>query len=67
VLRSSSHGACVDNDAMALLGPILGCAHAIALDKAHFTGMDLITFVRSGKSCPLFGAPGGSMIISAVL
>jgi hypothetical protein len=52
---------------MTLFGPIPGCASAIALGKAHFTGMGLMTFFRGGKPCPLFGVLGGSMIISAVL
>jgi gamma-glutamyltranspeptidase len=52
---------------MTLFGPIPSCANAIALDKPHLTGMGLMTFFRNGMPCPLFGAPGGSMIISAVL
>jgi gamma-glutamyltranspeptidase len=52
---------------MTLCGPIPGCVDAIALGKAHLPGMGLMIFFRGGKPCPLFGAPGGSMIVSNVL
>jgi gamma-glutamyltranspeptidase/glutathione hydrolase len=52
---------------MALFDLLPGHTNAMAPGKAFTTGIGPTTIFRSGKPRLLFGAPGGSMIISVVL
>lgn len=57
----------VYNNSMKLFDPIPGRFNSIAPGKARTTGMVPTMLLRDGKPCMVVGAPGGSVIISAVL
>jgi gamma-glutamyltranspeptidase / glutathione hydrolase len=57
----------VYNNAMELFDPIPGRANSIAPGKGRITGMCPTILFRHGQPYLLVGAPGGSVIISAVL
>ncbi len=57
----------VYNNSMKLFDPIPGSSNSIAAGKARTTGMVPTMLFRDGKPRIVVGAPGGSVIISAVL
>jgi gamma-glutamyltranspeptidase/glutathione hydrolase len=57
----------VYNNSMKLFDPLPGRANSFAPGKARTTGMVPTMLLRDGKPWLVVGAPGGSVIISAVL
>jgi gamma-glutamyltranspeptidase/glutathione hydrolase len=57
----------VYNNAMKLFDPVPGNPNSIAPGKARTTGMCPTILYKDQKPCLIVGAPGGSVIISAVL
>ena len=57
----------VYNNSMKLFEPIPGSSNSIEAGKARTTGMVPTMLFRDGKPWIVVGAPGGSVIISAVL
>jgi gamma-glutamyltranspeptidase/glutathione hydrolase len=57
----------VYNNSMKLFDPYPGTSNSIEAGKARTTGMVPTMLLRDGKPAIVVGAPGGSVIISAVL
>ncbi|MEX2644361.1 MAG: gamma-glutamyltransferase [Acetobacterales bacterium] len=57
----------VYNNSMKLFDPLPGRRNSMAAGKARTTGMCPTIFVKDGRARLVCGAPGGSVIISAVL
>ena len=57
----------VYNNSMKLFDPYPGSSNSIKVGKARTTGMVPTMLLRDGKPAIVVGAPGGSVIISAVL
>tara|TARA_E500000331_G_scaffold239968_1_gene230345 strand:+ start:545 stop:2152 length:1608 start_codon:yes stop_codon:yes gene_type:complete len=57
----------VYNNSMKLFDPYPGSRNSIEVGKARTTGMVPTMLLRDGKPAIVVGAPGGSVIISAVL
>lgn len=57
----------VYNNSMKLFDPLPGTRNSMAPGKARTTGMVPTILYRDGKPAIIVGAPGGSVIISAVL
>ena len=57
----------VYNNALKLFDPVPGHANSMAPGKARTTGMCPTMVYKDGKPFLIVGAPGGSVIISAVL
>jgi gamma-glutamyltranspeptidase/glutathione hydrolase len=57
----------VYNNSMKLFDPYPGSSNSIEVGKARTTGMVPTMLLRDGKPAIVVGAPGGSVIISAVL
>ncbi len=57
----------VYNNSMKLFDPYPGTSNSIEAGKARTTGMVPTMLLRDGKPAIIVGAPGGSVIISAVL
>jgi len=55
------------NNAMKLFDPIPGRKNSMEPGKARTTGMVPTMLFKGGRPCMVVGAPGGSVIISAVL
>lgn len=55
------------NNSMKLFDPVPGRANSMAAGKARTTGMVPTMLLKDGRPWLLAGAPGGSVIISAVL